>query len=194
MPENLTESETFTTPVAVPTDGDAGLSASVKGAFQALANRTALLHGGYRLAFWQNRRVDDPTDANGLIASTSSTSYVTLTGWTPGEPVVTVPAVGDILLVAATLNAQFTGAGNAGGYLKLAIHDGTTEYDLRGAKYHQANNDGNIGRGIALLGSYTFGSAAAHTIRLKGKCGSGSDTLNWFGQAGIDLLVIHATP
>lgn len=194
MPENLTDTETFTSPIVVPTDGDAGLAASVKTALQGLANRTALLHGAYRIANWVGRSVDDPTDTNALIASTSSTSYVTLTGWSPGEPIIALPQAGEKLIVMANLNVQFTGAGNAGGYVKLAIHDGTTEFDLSGAKYHQANNDGNIGRGLSLIGYYTFASASAHTLRLKGKCGSGSDTLNWFGAAGVNLVVLRLTP
>lgn len=194
MPENLTDTQTFTSPIAVPTDGDAGLAASVKTPFQGLANRTALLHGAYRIDGWVGRSVDDAADANGVIASTSSTSYATLTGWSPGEPIVATPEVGEILLVVANLNVQFTGGGNAGGYVKLAIHDGTTEFDLKGAKYYQSNNDGGIARGIALVGYYTFASTAAHTLRVKGKCLSGSDTLNWLGQAGINLLWLHATP
>lgn len=194
MPENLTDSETFTSPIVVPTDGDAGLSTSVKTGFQGLANRTALLHGAYRLAGWVGRSVDDGADANGVIASTSSTIYATLTGWSPGEPIIALPKTGEILLVHANLNVQFTGGGNAGGYVKLAIYDGTNEYDLKGAKFYQSNNDGGVARGIALIGYYTFASETAHTIRVKGKCLSGSDTLNWVGQAGIILQWLKATP
>lgn len=193
MPENITDVETFTSPIVVPVDGDAGLAASVKTAFQGLSNRTALLKGAYRLEGWVGRSVDDAGDANGVIATTSSTSYATLTGWSPGEPIIALPEIGEILLVMANLNVQFTGGGNAGGYVKLAIHDGTTEFDLKGAKYHQSNNDGGLGRGIALVGYYTFASAVPHTIRVKGKCGSGSDTLTWFGQAGINLVWLHTT-
>lgn len=193
MPENITDVETFTSPIVVPTDGDAGLAASVKTAFQGLSNRTALLKGGYRIEGWVGRAVADASDTNALIASTSSTSYATLTGWSPGEPIIALPKVGERLLVVANLNVQFTGAGNAGGYVKLAIHDGTTEFDLNGAKFYQSNNDGGVARGIALVGYYTIASAVTHRIRVKGKCLSGSDTLNWIGQAGINLVLLHTT-
>lgn len=193
MPANITDVSTWTTPVVVPADGDAGLASSVSAAFQALANRTALLRGSHKIHSYMQRTVADPTDANATIASTSSTSYATLSGWSPGTPFVATPAVGDMLIVVATLNVQFTGVGNAGGYLKLVAHDGTTENDIVGAKCHRANNMGNVGFGLVLAGLYTFAGTASHEIRLKGKCGSGSDTLNWFGEAGYFHAWLKAT-
>lgn len=44
MPENLTDADTFTDPVAVPTGGDSQTAASAKTPWQALANRTRYLY------------------------------------------------------------------------------------------------------------------------------------------------------
>lgn len=190
MPSNITPVSTWTTPLTGPANGDpvdGGIGGPAYDMGQKLANRIERLKDllPYATVSYLSRYVDDASDTNAAIANTSSTSYTTLTGWSPGEPIIAVPAVGDVIMVRANLNIQFTGGGNAGGYVKLAIYDGTTEFDLKGAKYYQANNDGNIGRGIALVGVYTIASAVSHTLRVKGKCLSGSDTLNWFGHAGI---------
>ena len=43
MPQNITDSNAFTTPIVAPADGDAGLASSVLTGFQGLANRTYYL-------------------------------------------------------------------------------------------------------------------------------------------------------
>jgi len=73
MPTNLTDVSTFTSPVAVPADGDARNAASVETPFQSLANRTKYLKDTIEAGSTKIR----------LVSSTAALKA--LTGMTTGD-------------------------------------------------------------------------------------------------------------
>ena len=73
MPTNLTDVSTFTSPVAVPADGDARNAASVETPFQSLSNRTKYLKDTIEAGSTKIR----------LVSSTAALKA--LTGMTTGD-------------------------------------------------------------------------------------------------------------
>jgi hypothetical protein len=196
MPAAITPANTWTTPVNGPANGDP-VDGSPSGASflmgQALANRIEYIKSrvNYVTAGYLGRYVDDPTDANGVIASVTATSYTDMTGWAPSEPVIASPQAGDIILVRAQIHLQFTGAGNGGGWVKIIAYDGTTENEVKGCKVYQSNNNGSLGVSYSMEGWYTIASAVSHSFRLKAKCGGALTTCSWLGGAAILLETLR---
>ena len=87
MPTNLTDSSTWTTPVAVPTDGDpvaAGSGSNIRTTFQTFANRTKYLYDILTsTGITKIRKVTSTASLKGLTSPVEGDVAILATGGTP---------------------------------------------------------------------------------------------------------------
>lgn len=184
MPANLTDSNTFTDPIVVPTDGDALTGASNALEAQGLANRTRFLKN-YADAIALTTHFGVYTVDGAAVASGSKftlTQVGEFGGFSLAGNEVTVPGAGDYLISVYFLAASSSGAVVG----LLALQDNGTPF-FQAASYKQTDGGTNNTVGFSFT---AYAAIAAPTSSHKISLASLTSNLSVLGITANAALII----